>query len=345
MLFSSTDRTQRRVRRAVLAGAIAHNVADLTGERLVRSRPRRWSWWVGGMVVGMVAGVGALAWQGLRPASPRAEASAAGPAFSRTATPSAASAIASGGSAGSGDLAPARLSASTLRLGVRRVVVDPGHGGVDLGAAAGATLIEKDIALDLARRTRTELRRSGFEVVLTRDSDVAVALRERAAIANRAEADLFLSIHLNWLDPTVAERGIETYVLGATDDPRLEALAAAENHDSGYSFADIRNLLDGIYLDLRRDGSSRLASAIHAELLTALRADDPTLRDRGVKSAPFLVLVETGIPAVLAEVGCLSHERDAARLADPLLRDRIATALAAGVRRYARVSESVGGRS
>lgn len=326
-------RTKSRLKRRMLAQAVASNLREVNPHAPSRRRGTLGVWLA---VVAVVVAAGTWGFVAAKRSAPRTTTAATADLPAPVASISAAPLR-------SGPLP--RISSNTMALGVRRVVLDPGHGGGDLGTQASATLIEKDLALDLARRTRERLVAAGIEVVLTRDADVAVALRDRAEIANRAEADLFVSIHLNWLDPSVAERGVETYLLGATDDPHLEALAESENSGSGYSFADVRRLLDGIYLDMRQESSRRLAAAIHAELLGALRQDDPQLRDRGVKSAPFLVLVETGVPAVLAEVGCLSHSRDAERLADPAHRDRIATALAAGIRRYARRPEPSGGPS
>lgn len=340
MFRRGRDRGQQQLKRRVLSQAVAANVVDLTGARVA---PRRRRSWLRPLLLGVGGGgllIGFLVVRAPRPTDQQAVGDLRAP--TRVELPEGAASVDFTAAARMGS-PPQRISAGSLPLGVRKVVLDPGHGGVDDGAKATGGLLEKDVALDLAQRVRQRLVANGIEVVLTRDRDVAVALRERAAIANRAEADLFLSIHLNWLDPTVAEQGIETYRLGPTDDPRIEQLVAAENAGSGYSFADVRRLLDEIYLDLRQDSSARLAQAVHRELVTTLRRDAPTLRDRGVKTAPFLVLVETGIPAVLAEVGCLSHSSDAERFADSSYRDRVADALAEGIRRYARTPPSPGG--
>ncbi len=336
MRWWGRERQSKQLKKRLLSQAVAANVSDLSpGKRRPPRTRRRWPTVVATVVVaGSLVGLGwwRASWGG-RPVA----AVVAAPVVTPLVVPQAeelALPLAEPTYPTIGADTP-RIRSASLPLGVRRVVLDPGHGGADYGAQAGDILAEKDVALDLALRVRERLVQSGIEVVMTRDADVAVPLRERAAIANRAEADLFLSIHLNWLDPSVAQRGIETYLLGATDDPRLEALAAAENAESGYSFADVRRLLDQIYLDLRQDSSQRLAQAVHQQLVLALRRGDPMLRDRGVKTAPFLVLVETGIPAILAEVGCLSHQRDAERFRDSTYRDRVADALAEGVQRYA----------
>ena len=169
---------------------------------------------------------------------------------------------------------------------------------------------------------------------MTRDKDEAVPLRQRTALANAQGADLFVSIHLNWIDQSQA-RGMETYYLGPTEDPVLLQLAAQENRDSGYSLADFRRLLDHIYLSVRRDESRRLAETVQRTLVTSLHPKHPALVNRGVKTAPFAVLVGTEMPAILAEVACLSNAEEAQLLATPQYRQSIAQALLQGIRAYA----------
>lgn len=228
---------------------------------------------------------------------------------------------------------PALIDPDVFPLEVRKIVLDPGHGGDDSGTAADQ-LSEKDLTLDIALRLEETLRDDGFEVLLTRRDDEFVSLRDRAELANRLNADLFVSIHINWIvDRRV--RGLETYFLGATDDPYLNALARRENRQSGYSLADMRNLLEGIYTDVRRSESSQLAESVQRALLASLRRDNPRLENRGVKTAPFVVLVATEMPAILAEVSCLSNRDEADLLERPLYREHIARALSRGIRRYA----------
>lgn len=227
-----------------------------------------------------------------------------------------------------------RVTASAFPLAVKRVVLDAGHGGTDPGATA-AQLLEKEITLDINRRLRTLLERDGFDVVVTRDADRTIALKERARLANESRSDIFVSIHVNAIVKHTASRGIETYYLGATNDPKLTALAAAENRVSGYSVGDMRNLLEGIYADARGNESQALANAVQKNLYGTLRREDPRLENWGVKRAPFLVLVATDMPAILAEVGCISNEKEAAMLRRPEYRQTIAGALFAGIRAYA----------
>lgn len=217
---------------------------------------------------------------------------------------------------------------------MRRIVLDPGHGGKDVGSVTPDGHFEKDITLDIALRLRDLLKaQQGIEVLLTRDKDERVLLSQRARFANESKADLFLSIHLNWLEPAT-NRGVETFYLGPTEDPFLVQLASRENRESGYSLADVRRLLDGIYLDLRQQESQQLAGSIQRALHRALKEETPALRDRGIKPAPFLVLVTTEMPAILAEVSCLSNRNEAALLATGEYRQSIAEALRAGIDAY-----------
>ncbi len=237
-----------------------------------------------------------------------------------------------------GPLAPPRaIDPAVFRLAVRKVVLDPGHGGSDPGAIAGGVR-EKDLTLDIARRVAALLAGQGLSVVLTRDGDETRSLQQRVEIANAARGDIFLSIHVNSI-PTERRRGVETYYLGAATDPTVERLAGAENSGSGYSLADFRHLLEGVYVDVRHDESRRLAQAVQGRLFAALAHDNPQLEDRGVKQAPFVVLVGTEMPSVLAEVACISNHEDAELLHQGSYRQEIAASLAASVRRYAAARE------
>lgn len=218
-------------------------------------------------------------------------------------------------------------------------MLDAGHGGTDPGATT-AEMREKEITLDIGQRLRTLLEQNGFDVVVTRDTDRTIALRDRALLANDSKSDIFLSIHVNALEKYTDSRGIETYYLGATSDPSLTALAARENRVSGYSVSDMRKLLEGVYADARRDESHELATAVQKQLFTSLRKDDAGLENWGVKRAPFIVLVATDMPAILAEVGCISNEKEAAMLRRPEYRQKIAAALFEGIRAYAGTNQS-----
>ena len=228
----------------------------------------------------------------------------------------------------------ASLVPDVIPVAVGRVVLDPGHGGVDGGATMGYGLLEKDLTKDIANRLSGLLERAAWEVITTRSGDETVSLKRRAEIANAVAADLFVSIHVNWL-PDRTARGFETYYLGTTDDPFLRRLAAIENSDSGFAMADYRDLLEGIYADVRQRQSRQLAQQIQSTLFATLKEDNPEIVSRGVMSAPFAVLVTTEMPAILVEVACLSNDHEARLLALPRYRERIAEALFAGITAYA----------
>jgi len=215
-------------------------------------------------------------------------------------------------------------------------VIDPGHGGEQPGAIGPAGDHEKDLTLRIAQRVSQRLKRLGAKVILTRTGDISVPLANRAAIANAIRADLFLSIHLNSM-PTVEERrvsrGVETYFLsaGATDS-RASAVSARENADrlAGEPEIDPNDPVAAILNDLESaaalQGSSRLAYAVHQKLVAELGAED-----RGVKQAPFYVLAGARMPAVLVEVGFLSHPEESARLRTAEYQEKLAQAIADGI--------------
>ena len=229
---------------------------------------------------------------------------------------------------------PRPLDRVVFPLSVRKVVIDPGHGGAQHGAVSESGMAEKEISLDIALRLRRLLEGASFEVLMTRETDEAVGLDKRADFANASSADLFVSIHLNWI-PRQELRALETYVLGPTDDPAVTKLAARENRDSVYSLSEYRLLLERIYMDTRQDESRRLAKAIQAELYGSVRRINPLVEDRGVKTAPFVVLVRTEMPAILVEVSCLSNQEEVKLLTNDDYRENIAQALFRGIHSYA----------
>lgn len=239
--------------------------------------------------------------------------------------------------------APQRIDPAAFPLSVKRIVLDPGHGGVDPGAPTASGVWEKEITLDLARRLRTLLEKVAFEVVMTREADQTVSLRQRALFANAQRGDLFVSIHVNSM-PDRDMRGVETYYLGPTNDPRVERLAGVENLESGYSLADFRRLLEGVYVHARQSESRRLAELVQERLVTTLSKSNPGLRNHGVKSAPLLVLVSTEMPGILAEVSFLSNDQEARLLADPGYRQSIVRGLFGGIVAYATARRQPGGK-
>jgi N-acetylmuramoyl-L-alanine amidase len=229
---------------------------------------------------------------------------------------------------------PNGLEPSLFHLEVRSVVIDPGHGGADPGATASG-VSEKDVTLDVARRLKELLAAQKLDASLTRDGDTTLSLRDRVSLANAKKADLFVSIHVNSLPAVKDKRVVETYFLGTTTDPHVERLALDENRASGYTMADFRRLLEGVLADARQGESRKFAEAVQGGLVTALRPVVPRLEDRGVRSAPFVVLIATEMPGILAEVSTVSNEDEARRLGDPGYRQQIARALSRGILAYA----------
>jgi N-acetylmuramoyl-L-alanine amidase len=225
--------------------------------------------------------------------------------------------------------------ARQLGLGVSRIVIDPGHGGRDPGAQVRG-LNEADLTLDVALRLEKLLRAEpGVEVVLTRRTDVYVALEERTAIANREHADLFLSIHANASRNTAA-RGVETYYLSFASSPEAEAVAARENAGSDGAMRNLPDIIRAITLNNKLDESRDFAAMVQQSLVSRLRRVNSGVRDLGVKKAPFVVLIGAGMPSVLAEVSFLTHRQDAQLLKTSSYRQRIAEALHGAVMRYRR---------
>jgi N-acetylmuramoyl-L-alanine amidase len=325
-----------RVKRRMIQEAVADNLDTMRGGPPRALRPlqrtgRLWARRSAFLLVPLTLAASSYLASNTNPATPRVEAAA---------SPAVASAAVMPLKAAPREHVPPsleRVTAAAFPLAVRRVVLDAGHGGTDPGATA-EQLTEKDITLDIGRRLRARLEERGFEVVVTRIDDRIVALRDRAKVANDSKSDIFVSIHVNAITKHTQSRGVETYYLGPTNDKRLTELAAEENRSSGYSVADMRRLLDGVYADARRDESHQLATLVQKELHSTLRTIDPGLENWGVKRAPFIVLVATDMPAILAEVGCLSSAREAAMLRRPEYRDKIAEALFAGIESYARAN-------
>ncbi len=230
---------------------------------------------------------------------------------------------------------PQPIDPSVLPLGLHTVVLDPGHGGENEGTVSPTGLVEKEVTLDIAERVRGLLESHSYKVVMTRHRDVDLSLKQRAELANDARGDIFVSIHVNWIENREV-RGVETFFLGATEDPYLEALAARENQNSGYSLADFRDILEQVYAGVRQEESRQLAGAVQQALYDSLDAVNSTVRNRGVKSAPFGVLTHTEMPAILAEVACVSNDVEARLLMTPIYRQYLAEAIVEGIQIYAR---------
>jgi N-acetylmuramoyl-L-alanine amidase len=223
-----------------------------------------------------------------------------------------------------------------LGLKVGRIVIDPGHGGHDSGTLGPGGIQEKDVVLDVALRVGKLLhKRLGAEIVYTRDDDTFIPLETRTAIANKAQADLFLSIHAN-SSPEPSARGVETYYLNFTSDPNALDVAARENALSSNSVHQLSDLVRKITLRDKIDESREFAADVDAGLYDGLKSGNPGLRDRGVKKAPFVVLIGAQMPSILAEISFLTNPEDAEQLREGSYRQRIAESLDAGVERYLR---------
>jgi N-acetylmuramoyl-L-alanine amidase len=218
------------------------------------------------------------------------------------------------------------------------VVIDPGHGGTQDGAPGPERGVwEKDLTLAISKKVAARLREElGAMALLTREGDEHLFLGRRTAFANAHAADLFLSIHLNSM-PTQRERqrveGIETYFLSAdASDDRAARVAAAENADDGpkkKAGNDLSMILDDLTLTAAHQDASRLAKAVHTALITKLGAVD-----HGVQQAPFVVLMGAQMPAILCEVGFISHPEEGKKLETAAYQDRVADALVEGVKAF-----------
>jgi len=225
--------------------------------------------------------------------------------------------------------------ARQLGLGVSRIVIDPGHGGHDpgvLGKGASEAALVLDIALRLEKLL---LKEPGVEVVLTRRTDVYIPLEERTAIANRQSADLFLSIHAN-SSRNDSAKGIETYFLSFASSPEAEAVAARENSASAREMHQLPDIIKAIALNNKLDESRDLASMVQEALVTNLRKGNKEVRSRGVKKAPFVVLIGAAMPSVLAEISFVTNKQELQLLKTPAYKQKIAESLQMAVLRYRR---------
>ncbi|MGI8742933.1 MAG: N-acetylmuramoyl-L-alanine amidase [Bryobacteraceae bacterium] len=222
-----------------------------------------------------------------------------------------------------------------LGLKVRRVVIDAGHGGQDAGTTGPDGLHEKDVALDVAKRLGALIQdRLGSEVIYTRTDDTFVPLGRRTAIANEANADLFLSIHVN-SSPARAAAGVETYYLSFTTSRSAMETAARENAGADQNVHDLQDLLRQIALKDKVDESREFASRIQTSLGPAAARANRSSKDRGIKKAPFVVLIGATMPAVLVEIGFITNSQDEILMRRGDHRQRLAEALYRGLSSYA----------
>jgi len=222
----------------------------------------------------------------------------------------------------------------TLGLKIGKIVIDPGHGGHDTGTIGPEGLEEKELVLEVGRRLGKLLEtRLGAEVVYTRKDDTFIPLETRTAIANQQRADLFISIHANSSNDSAA-RGVETYYLNFTSSPDALEVAARENAVSEKSIYELQDLVKKIALKEKIEESREFAADVQQSLHSGLSAKNPGIRNRGVKKAPFIVLIGANMPSILAEISFVSNPGDEHRLQTNEYRQRIAESLYRGIAKY-----------
>ncbi|MDM8522719.1 N-acetylmuramoyl-L-alanine amidase [Desulfococcaceae bacterium HSG8] len=225
--------------------------------------------------------------------------------------------------------------AKSLALGVRRIVIDPGHGGKDAGATGyNKKVLEKNVALSIAKRLARKIRRKlGCEVIMTRRSDRFLSLEERTAIANTRNADLFISIHTN-AHKNKRAYGIETYFLNlATDDDAIR-VAARENAISRKNISDLQVILQDLMQNAKINESSRLATHVQRALYQNMKKNFSKIKNKGVKQAPFYVLLGAQMPSILIETSFISNKRECSRLTNGNYQEHLCNAILKGIREY-----------
>jgi N-acetylmuramoyl-L-alanine amidase len=222
-----------------------------------------------------------------------------------------------------------------LGLKISRIVIDAGHGGHDTGTIGPTGLMEKDLCLDVALRLGKlfEEKLPGTQVVYTRSDDTFIPLEERTRVANEAKADLFVSIHAN-SSPDKNARGIETYYLNLKGSPEAMEVAARENAASQQNIHDLEDLVKRIARTEKIDESKELAEDIQDSLAKRVQKTARTVRNRGVRKAPFVVLIGADMPSILTEISFLSNPSDEQLLKKPEHRQRIAEGVYQGVAQY-----------
>jgi N-acetylmuramoyl-L-alanine amidase len=230
---------------------------------------------------------------------------------------------------------PTGALAKQLSLGVSRIIIDPGHGGSDFGAPGYLKGVhEKDVVLKIARRLAKKIREKlDCEVIMTRNSDQYLTLEERTAIANTKNADLFISIHTNAARDRRAY-GIMTFFLNlATDDDAI-LVAARENATSTKNISDLQTILSDLMQNAKINESSRLAAHVQESLHGHLRKYYSRVKNKGVKQAPFYVLLGAQMPAILIETAFISNSRECKRLINAKYQDRMCDAIVNGIKVY-----------
>jgi N-acetylmuramoyl-L-alanine amidase len=242
--------------------------------------------------------------------------------------------LASAGRSSNGKL-PSSAIARQLALGVSRIVIDPGHGGKDYGAPGYLKGVhEKNIVLQIAKRLARKVEKElKCDALLTRTTDRYLTLEERTAIANTQNADLFVSIHTNAVRNRRAY-GIETFFLNlATDDAAIR-VAARENATSAKNISDLESILNDLMQNAKINESSRLAAIVQRETCLHLKKSYSHIVSKGVKQAPFYVLLGAQMPAILVETSFISNPRECKRLTSPKYQEQLCDGIIRGIRKY-----------
>jgi N-acetylmuramoyl-L-alanine amidase len=283
------------------------------------------------------------------PVPPRVEAQIGARVEARSETGSAESTRAMANSGPAQAASPTRSGERSLTrvlgLKIGRIVIDPGHGGHDTGTIGPTGLIEKDLCLDVALRLGKliEQKLPSEEIVFTRHDDKYVGLEQRTAIANGAKADLFVSIHANSSDDA-SVRGIETYYLNFNASPQAMGVAARENATAQRSVHDLQDLVTKIAENDKAEESRDLAADIQDSVAASMQVSNRAERNRGVRKAPFVVLIGADMPSVLAEISFISNPTDEQLLKKPENRQRVAEGLFQGIEKYLRSVNSLSTR-
>jgi len=232
--------------------------------------------------------------------------------------------------AGTGNVALSRM----FGLKIKTIMIDAGHGGSDSGTVGKMGTKEKDITLDIARRLRQHLEAKGnYRILMTREDDSAIPLNRRVELAKTAKADLFISVHINYL-PQKPINIIETYYFGPSTDANILRLAEQENAGSEHGLSDFRAIVEKLGKTMKLQESREFAESIQSNMVRYSRKQNSSIQDFGVKRAPFVVLLGVEVPSVLAEVSCMSNREEEKELQQEGHREYIARSLALGIFDY-----------
>jgi N-acetylmuramoyl-L-alanine amidase len=221
-----------------------------------------------------------------------------------------------------------------FNLKVKQILIDPGHGGEDPGTTGRLGTKEKDITLDIAMKLRDRLKRQpGYKILMTREKDITLSLNNRIDIAKSCGADLFISIHINYI-PDQPINTIETFYFGLHTDKESLLLAEKENKGTEYTLNDFKGIIRNIENTLKTQESRSLAYFIQKSLYSNISRENKNIKNFGIKTAPFVVLLGVDIPSVLSEVTCLSDINEEMKLNTEDYRKEIARYLEEGIVDY-----------